>query len=81
MKSFKRHVLQESRDRGEYDYEGDMAMSQIKSIMFNAEQINSMLDPDTNLPEWIQAKITIAEDYISTCANYLRSNQEDLRKK
>jgi hypothetical protein len=30
-----------------------------------------MLDPDTNLPEWVQSKITLAEDYIVTAANYM----------
>ena len=81
MKSFKRFNLQEAKDKGEYDYEGDMTMSQIRSIVFNSQQVNSMLEPDTNLPEWVQAKITIAADYMSTCADYLRRNQEDLRKK
>lgn len=81
MKSFKGFNLYEAKDKGEYDYEGDMAMSQLRSIMHNAQQINGMLKPDTNMPEWVQSKITLAADYISTCADYLRSNQEDLKKK
>lgn len=62
-----------AKDKGEYDYEGDMAMSQLKSVMRNAQKIHDMLSPDTNLPEWVQSKITLAEDYISTAANYLQS--------
>jgi hypothetical protein len=66
----------EAKDKGEYDYEGDMAMSQLRSIMHNAQQINDMLKPNTNMPEWVQSKITLAADYISTCADYLESNKD-----
>ena len=31
-----------------------------------------MLKVDTNLPEWVQSKITLAEDYITTASNYLQ---------
>jgi hypothetical protein len=65
--------MAKSVDKGEYDYEGDMAMSQLKSVMRNAQKIHDMLSPDTNLPEWVQSKITLAEDYITTAANYLQS--------
>lgn len=71
-----------AKDKGEYDYEGDMAMSQLKSIIRNAQKIHDMLSPDTNLPEWVQSKITLAEDYISTTANYLQSeNVEESKNK
>jgi hypothetical protein len=38
------------------------------------------LSEDTNLPEWVQSKITLAEDYISTAANYLQGevNEEQI---
>lgn len=62
-------------DKGEYDYEGDMAMSQLKSVIANAKRLHDMLSPDTNLPEWVQSKITLAEDYISTAANYRNSQK------
>jgi len=63
--------LDEAKDKGEYDYEGDMAMSQLKSVIANAQKLHDMLEPDTNLPEWVQSKITLAEDYIVTAANYM----------
>jgi hypothetical protein len=40
--------------------------------MFNAQDMMDMLEENTNLPEWVQSKVTLAEDYISTAANYLR---------
>ena len=64
--------IKEAKDPREYDYEGDMAMSQLRSLIFNAEDLIDLMDDNTNLPEWVQSKITLAEDYISTAANYLR---------
>jgi predicted RNA binding protein YcfA (HicA-like mRNA interferase family) len=36
-----------------------------------------MLEPNTNLPEWCQSKITLAEDYISTVANYMTAEMNE----
>jgi hypothetical protein len=36
-----------------------------------------MLDDNTNLAEWVQSKITLAEDYISTVTNYMRSEMNE----
>lgn len=62
----------EAKEKQEYDYEGDMAMSQLKSIIANSQRMHDSMSEDTNLPEWVQSKITLAEDYISTAANYLQ---------
>jgi hypothetical protein len=62
----------EAKEKQEYDYEGDMAMSQLKSIIANSQRMHDMLSDDTNLPEWVQSKITLAEDYISTASNYMQ---------
>lgn len=35
-----------------------------------------MLEPDENLPEWVQAKIVKAEDYMSSVRDYLMSRKE-----
>jgi hypothetical protein len=64
---------EKEQDEREYDYEGDMAMSDLRSIIYNAQQLHDMMEKDTNLPEWLQAKITKAEDYISSATNYMRS--------
>jgi len=73
-----------NKEKQEYDYEGDMAMSQLKSIIANAQRMHDMLKVDTNLPEWVQSKITLAEDYISTASNYMQgemSEAVDMTKK
>ena len=69
--------LRESKDSQEYDYEGDMAKSDLRSIIHNAKTLHDMLDDNTNLAEWCQSKITLAEDYISTVTNYMRSEMNE----
>jgi hypothetical protein len=66
-----------NKEKQEYDYEGDMAMSQLKSILANAQRMHDMLEVDTNLPEWVQSKITLAEDYITTAANYMQGEMSE----
>lgn len=66
----------EGKDVGEYDYEGAMAKTQLQTICRNAEALQDMLKDDENLPEWVQAKITKAEDYITTSLDYLKSTNE-----
>jgi hypothetical protein len=69
--------LQEAKDEREYGYEGDMAITQLKTICRNAEHLMKMMKPDTDLPEWVQSKITKAEDYISTAHDYLMSEMNE----
>jgi hypothetical protein len=69
---------QDEKEAQEYDYEGDMARSDLRSIIFNAQEVHDMLEPNTNLPEWVQAKITKAEDYMSSVRSYMKAENEDL---
>jgi hypothetical protein len=64
------------RDRGEYDREGDMALNQVHQIADAVEELHSILAADENLPEWVQAKITKALDYIDTSRDYLKAKGE-----
>ena len=86
--SFKNHVdkaphksvyadLHEAKEKTEYDYEGDMARGQLQSVINNAQRVHDMLKDNDNLPEWVQSKITLAEDYISTVANYMMSEIDE----
>ena len=72
--------VNEARDPREYDYEGDMAKSQLRSIIANAKQAHDMLKDDTNMAEWVQSKITLAADYISTVADYMQSEVNEGRE-
>jgi hypothetical protein len=70
-------AVKDVADVGEYDYEGDMAKSQLRSIMANSKRMHDMLEENTNLPEWVQSKITLAEDYISTASNYMQGEMNE----
>jgi hypothetical protein len=65
------------KDPREYDYEGDMAKSQLRSIIANAQQVHDMLKDNTNMAEWVQSKITLAADYITTVADYMQSEVKE----
>lgn len=65
-----------SIDKGEYDYEGAMAKTQLQTVCRNAQDLIDMLEMDDNLPEWVQSKITLAQDYISSVTDYLKSRDE-----
>ncbi len=60
---------------GEYDREGDMAKDDLRTINGAAKELYDILDSDENLPEWVQAKITKAADYVDTVRDYLKSNK------
>ena len=69
--------LSEAKDEQEYGYEGDMALNQLATLTRCAEMIKEMLKPDTDMPEWVQSKITLATDYIQTAADYMHSEMNE----
>lgn len=68
--------VKEDDDENEYDQEGDMAKTQLRTMMDAAQELNKMLGDDDNLPEWCQNKITKATDYIDSVRDYLKSEKE-----
>jgi len=69
--------VSEAKDESEYGYEGDMALNQLATLTRCAEMIKDMLKPDTDMPEWVQSKITLATDYIQTAADYMYSEMKE----
>lgn len=70
-----------AKDPREYGYEGEMVVSQLRGIMSHAQQLQDMLKPDSDLPEWVQSKITLAYDYIQTSTDYMNTEiKEDVSK-
>ena len=72
--------IKEEKDPNEYDKEGDMAKNQLKTLVRNASDLMKMMGDDDNLPEWVQSKITKAEDYISSVRDYLQSEKEKMNE-
>ena len=56
----------------ELDYEGEMAKSELRNIIQNAEELFNMLDEDTQLEAWVQSKLTKANDYLNSVNQYLK---------
>jgi hypothetical protein len=70
-------LTREDYDKDEYDEEGEMAMSQARTIEDAAEELQSILDADENLPEWVQKKISLAKEYIDSARDYLKANRPE----
>ena len=64
------------------DDEGSMVLSQLDEIERSAGMIRDYIgkDYEKQLPSWVQAKITIASDYISTVGTYLVSKNEKVNE-
>ena len=69
----KRSHFTEQVDKGEYDYEGDMAKTQLNTMMDAAKELRGMLKDDENMPEWVQSKITKAADYLDSARDYMKN--------
>lgn len=57
--------------------EGQMAQGDVRSIMAMAKKIDDMVSEMTDLPEWVQAKITKAQDYLTSVTQHLSHPGED----
>ena len=69
--------ISEAVDSKEYDYEGDMAKTQLVTIADAAEELHDLLEDDENMPEWCQNKITKAMDYLDTVRDYMISKDTE----
>ena len=76
MKDFVNFIA-EAKDPNEYDNEGEMAKSQLRTVMSAAEDLMNLLDDEDNLPEWAQGKITKAVDYLDSVRDYMASEAQD----
>lgn len=64
-------------DPSEYDREGGMAQGQLSTAEEAAEELRSILDAAEDMPEWVQAKITMAVDYLDTARDYMKTKHAD----
>ena len=51
--------------------EGKMAKYDVKEIAQDAADVFKMIDEEDDLPEWLEAKITKAADYMNSVKDYL----------
>jgi len=64
------------------DDESGMVLTQIEELERGCAMIRSYIgkDYEKQLPAWVQAKITLATDYMSTVGNYLVSKNENVKE-
>lgn len=62
---------------GEIDREGRMAKRQLSDISKYAHDLDQMLQDETQLEAWVQAKLTKAADYIKTVKHYVEYGMEE----
>ena len=55
-----------------------MAKGDVIELAKDAADVASMIGPNTNLPEWVESKITKAADYLNVVKDYL-SNYDAVR--
>lgn len=58
--------------------EGEMAKGQIAVMCHNIEELKDMIEDEDDLPEWVQNKLTLANDYIETIKDYMLGKEHDL---
>ena len=73
-KIFNRALLEDYHK--ESSDEIQMAKIQLKSIMADAADILQQLEGHEQLDSWIQSKLTMADDYLTTVKKYLQFEEE-----
>jgi hypothetical protein len=56
--------------------ESEMAFSNITELLHHIKELKSTLKPGEKLPEWVEAKLTLATDYLSSIAHYVDGARE-----
>lgn len=55
----------------DYDYEGEMAKTELRAMCDKADKLANMLKDDQQLEAWLQSKISRAKDYIDAVYDYM----------
>ena len=63
-------------DNPEYDDEAGMSHNSLHTIRRAVDGLEKTIKQGDNLPEWVQAKLSIAEEDLVTIWDYLQSEQE-----
>jgi acetylornithine deacetylase/succinyl-diaminopimelate desuccinylase-like protein len=68
IKPIEEAVITEEDEKEEID----MAVAQLESVIENANEALVLLKQATELEAWVQSKITMADDYITTIRDYMK---------
>jgi len=54
-------------------YEGRMARTELDNIERNAKKLHKLLRDDDDLPEWVNKKIVLSNNYLKSATDYLHN--------
>ena len=72
LKNIIKKILQEDH----ISKEGKMARLDSVELANDATDVANMISDEMNLPEWVEAKITLAADYMNTVKDYLTHHMD-----
>jgi hypothetical protein len=58
-----------------YDEGGEMAMGQIMAMNDKIARLQNFINGESEVEPWVASKLTLADDYISSVADYLQFNE------
>ena len=67
-----------------FDYgkhEGKHVKRHLKQLNYHSKMMHEMLKDTDDLPDWVNAKVTLAADYIDSVSHYMKNRVEETRKK
>ena len=60
--------------------EGSMAVGQLNRMAEMVDEVRGMIDEQDDLEEWVESKITKAQDYMSAVMNYMKGKKADAKE-
>ena len=59
----------------QYDEGGEMAAGQIMAMHDKLSRLQNFINGETEIDPWVASKITLADDYLNTVADYMQFNE------
>ena len=59
----------------QYDEGGEMALGQIMAMHDKLSRLQKFVNGETEIDPWVASKITLADDYLNTVADYMQYNE------
>ena len=59
------------------DPDGEMAIGQIMAMHEKLSALQKFIQPDSDLEPWVASKLTLADDYLNSVADYMQYNPEE----
>jgi hypothetical protein len=66
MKNFKSFITEEK------EADGEMALTQLRMIEMCCSELQKIINDKTDLEPWVQDKLSVATDYMTTVLDYLK---------